>query len=31
MDARAMEFKDASFDCVINKATMDAILVLLIH
>ena len=27
MDARAMEFKDSSFDCVIDKATMDSILV----
>ena len=26
MDARSMEFKDGTFDCVINKATMDAIL-----
>ena len=28
MDARAMEFKDGSFDCVIDKATMDSILVM---
>ena len=27
MDARAMDFKDNSFDCVIDKATMDSILV----
>ena len=27
MDARAMDFKDASFDCVIDKATMDSVLV----
>ena len=27
MDARNMDFKDDTFDCVINKATMDAILV----
>lgn len=27
MDARSMEFKNGEFDCVINKATMDAILV----
>ena len=27
MDARAMEFKDNSFDCVLDKATFDSILV----
>ena len=27
MDARAMEFEDGSFDGVIDKATLDSILV----
>jgi len=27
MDARSMEFKDDQFDCVIDKATLDTILV----
>ena len=30
MDARAMEFKDGTFDCVIDKATLDSILVIFI-
>ena len=28
MDMRAMEYQDASFDCVIDKATLDSVLVL---
>jgi len=27
MDVRAMEFEKASFDCVIDKGTLDSILV----
>ena len=27
MDVRAMEFEKASYDCVIDKATLDSILV----
>ena len=29
MDARKMGFKDQSFDCVIDKGTLDSILVML--
>ena len=28
MDARAMEFEDGSFDVVVDKGTLDAILVI---
>jgi hypothetical protein len=28
MDARALEFEDGSFDVVIDKATLDSILVI---
>ena len=27
MDMRAMEFPDGTFDCVIDKATLDSVLV----
>ena len=27
MDGRAMDFKDGTFDCVIDKATLDSVLV----
>ena len=28
MDARAMDFEDGSFECVIDKGTLDAVLVI---
>ena len=27
MDMRAMEFPDSTFDCIIDKATLDSVLV----
>ena len=31
MDIRAMEFETGSFDCVVDKGTLDSMLVNLIH
>lgn len=31
MDIRAMEFETGSFDCVIDKGTLDSVLVNFIH